>query len=113
MSTAKSVSFAGDGALATVVGRLVQAFDPLRILLFGSRARGDARSDSDYDLLVVMDRADDKRALAIAMRHALADLPIGKDIIVTTEDEIRRRGDLVGSVLRPALREGRIVHERG
>jgi hypothetical protein len=59
-----------------------------------------------------MDPADDKRALAIAMRRTLAGLPIGQDVIATTEDELSRRGDLVGSVLRPPLQEGRIVHER-
>lgn len=41
------------------------------------------------------------------MRRALSDLPVAKDIVVTTPAEIDRRGHLVGSVLRPALREGK------
>ena len=100
-----------DGLLALVCNRIVPAFDPLRIILFGSRARGDARPDSDVDLLVVLRTVKDKRAAAIEMRCVLDDLPVGKDIIVTTPEEIANRGDQIGSVLRPALREGRILFE--
>lgn len=54
----------------------------------------------------------DKRRMAIDMRRALRDLPVGKDIIITSPEEIERRGHLVGSILRPALREGRTIFER-
>jgi predicted nucleotidyltransferase len=87
-------------------------FEPIRIILFGSYARGDATSDSDIDLLIVLPHVANKRTAAIEIRRALADLPVSKDIIVTTPDEIARRGDLVGDVLRPALREGKVVYER-
>jgi predicted nucleotidyltransferase len=82
------------------------------LILFGSRARGKARPDSDVDLLVVLDNGTDKRAAAIAIRRTLRDLPVGKDVIVTTPEELARRGNIVGSVLRPALREGRMLFER-
>ena len=81
-------------------------------MLFGSRARGDARPDSDVDLLVVLDAVESKHDAAVAMRVALADMPLAKDIVVTTPQEIARRGDLVGTVLRPALREGRQLYVR-
>ena len=96
----------------TMVNRIVARFEPSRILLFGSRARGTDNRWSDVDLLVVMEEITDKRRAAVAMRRTLSDLPISKDIIVTTPEEIARRGHLVGSVLRAALREGKVVYDR-
>lgn len=92
--------------------RIVHQFDPLRIILFGSHARGDAQAQSDVDLLVVMSAVEDKRKATIEIRRALADLPVSKDIIVSTPEEIQRRGNFVGSVLRPALKEGKVLYER-
>jgi hypothetical protein len=46
------------------------------------------------------------------MLRALSDLPVAKDVVVTTPDEIARRGHLVGTVLREALQEGKLLHER-
>ena len=92
--------------------RIVRGFHPLRLILFGSHARRDARPDSDVDLLVVLPHDANKRLAAVAIRRALADLPVCKDIVVTTPEEITRRGDLIGTVLRPALREGKVLYER-
>jgi hypothetical protein len=64
------------------------------------------------DLLVVLPDVGDKRQVAIEIRRTLRDLPISKDVIVTTPDEIARRGEVVGTVLRRALREGKVVYER-
>lgn len=98
--------------IADMTDRIVRDFHPLRIILFGSHARGDATADSDVDLLVVLPEAPNKRQAAIEIRRALRDLPVSKDIVVTTPDEIARRGDLIGPVLRPALREGKVLYER-
>lgn len=98
--------------IADMTARIARDFHPLRIILFGSHARGDATPDSDIDLLVVLSDTTDKREAAIQIRRTLRDLPVGKDIIVTTPDEIARRGDLIGPVLRPALREGKVLYER-
>ena len=95
-----------------MVERIVARFQPARILLFGSRARGTDNRWSDVDLLVVMDAVEDKRRAAVEMRQALGNLTVSKDIVVTTPDEIARRGNVVGSVLRAALREGKVVYER-
>jgi predicted nucleotidyltransferase len=99
--------------ISSMAGHIVRHFDPLRIVLFGSHARGDAEPGSDVDLLVVLPEVADKRQAAIAIRRSLATWPVSKDIIVTTPDEIARRGHLVGTVLRPALREGKVLYERG
>jgi len=99
--------------LGTITERIVEHFQPLQLVLFGSQARGDAHANSDIDLLVVLAQVEDQRKTAIAIRRVLADLPIAKDIIVTTPDEISRRGFLIGTVLRQALQEGKVVYERG
>jgi uncharacterized protein len=98
--------------LALIVERIVRRFDPLKIVLFGSRARGTARPDSDIDLLVVLPQVADQRQAVVAVLRELRDLPVAKDVVVTTPDEIARRGDLIGTVLRPALREGKVVYEQ-
>lgn len=102
-----------EGMIAEVVGRLVRQFDPDRILLFGSRARGDARPDSDVDLLVVLPHMENKHQTLVAMLRAVADLPIAIDILPTDRNEIASRGHVVGTVLRSALREGKVLYERG
>lgn len=100
-----------DPWLTTIVGRLVRAFDPARIVLFGSRARGDAREDSDYDLFVVLDDVSDKRAARTAIRRALSDLPISKDVVVASIAEANAGGTAYGAV-GWAVREGRTIYER-
>jgi uncharacterized protein len=92
--------------------RIVRDCDPVKIILFGSHARGEAGPESDIDLLVVLPEVANKRQAAVAIRRLLTDLPVPKDIVVTTPEEIARRGDLVGTVLRPALREGKVLYER-
>ena len=99
--------------LPVIIDRIVSGFQPERIILFGSHARGQAGPHSDLDFLVILPEISDKRQAAIAIRRALADLPAFTDIIVSTPEEIARRGNLVGNVLRPALREGRVIYERG
>lgn len=98
--------------LQVMTDRIVQQFDPLQIILFGSYARGEATADSDIDLLVVFSALKHKRETTIAIRSILADIPIAKDIVVTTPVEIAEYGDLVGPILRPALREGKVIYER-
>lgn len=108
-----------NGALTQSVAYLPEAielitreFDPLRIILFGSRARGEARPDSDLDLLIVLPEIENKRAVTIELMRLLSGLPISKDVVVTTLQEINERGDVLGLILRPALREGVTVYER-
>ena len=98
--------------IETMVDRIVGRFEPARVILFGSHARGTADEGSDVDLLVVMRDVADKRQAAVQMRRVLGDLPVSKDIVVTTPDEISHRGHVVGSVLHAALREGAVVYER-
>jgi predicted nucleotidyltransferase len=92
--------------------RIVEHFQPLKIILFGSHARGEATAHSDIDLLVVFPELEHPREMTISILGSLGDLPIAKDIVVTTPAEIAEYGDLVGRVLRPALREGKVIYEQ-
>jgi uncharacterized protein len=96
-----------------MVRRIVERFDPEQIILFGSHARGTARSDSDVDLLVVMSVAGSKREKQIELRCALHDISVAKDIVVATPEEVERRRNIVGTISRIALREGKVLYDRG
>lgn len=101
-----------ESVISVMVDRIVGRFQPSRVVLFGSRARGDAKERSDVDLLVVMSHVPDKRRAAIEIRRSLGDLRVSKDIVVTTPDEIASRGHVTGTVLHAALRDGEVVYER-
>jgi len=101
-----------DEAIKIMVERIAGRFSPDRIILFGSRTRGDARSDSDVDLLVVLPVCDNRRAATISIMKLLADLPVGKEIVVTTPEELETRGKLASTVLYPALHEGKVLYAR-
>ena len=95
-----------------MVRRLIDRFDPDQTILFGSHARGTAAPGSDVDLLVVMSVSGSKRDKQVEMRLALHDIHVPKDIIVATPEEVARRRDIVGTVIRPALREGKVLYAR-
>jgi predicted nucleotidyltransferase len=95
-----------------MVRRIVSGFAPERIILFGSQARETAAVDSDVDLLVVMRSDVAPREQVVEIRKALADLPVAKDIIVVSSAYFERYRDIVGTVVWPAVREGRVLYER-
>jgi predicted nucleotidyltransferase len=99
-------------AVALVTDRIVHAFQPERIILFGSMARGDVTPYSDLDLLIVMPDGTNHRETTAAVYDILRDLTTPTDIVVTTPAEIAEWGHLVGTILRPALREGIVLYDR-
>ena len=98
--------------ISIMVNRIVMEFRPIRIILFGSQARGDATESSDIDLLVIMKNIENKHQTAVAILRLLKDMPISKDIIVSTPDEMERLRDVVGTISYITAREGKIVYER-
>jgi len=95
-----------------MVRRIVAEFDLDTIILFGSYARGQAGPDSDVDLLVVMPVKGSKRAQQLAIRAAVDDIQVPKDIVVSKPEEFRWRKDTVGTIEYPAVREGQVLHAR-
>jgi uncharacterized protein len=102
---------ASDPVLAEVVRRLVAAYQPEHIYLFGSVARGDAGPDSDYDLLVVVpDDASAERRRSRLAYEALRGTGTAADILVCTRSYFERRRSLKASLPGTVLREGRALH---
>lgn len=91
---------------------IVAQFHPERIILFGSHARGQATVDSDVDLLIVMPVSGSKRQKAVEIGVALHDIPIAKDVIVVTPEDFEWRKEIVGTIERPAARDGRLLYAR-
>jgi len=98
--------------LQTIVQRLLAAGQPQKIILFGSKARGEAGRDSDYDLLVIENSNQPRYRRAIPYRRALKDLGISKDIVVWTPGEIAEWQNVSNAFITTALREGAVLYER-
>ena len=96
--------------ISIVVDRITRQFRPTKIILFGSQARGDADEYSDIDLLVVMRDIQDKRKAAIEIRRSLKDLPISKDIVVATPDEVAKLRHVAGTIIHDAFLEGQVLY---
>ncbi|MDX9708015.1 MAG: nucleotidyltransferase domain-containing protein [Trichloromonas sp.] len=98
--------------IAEAVRRIVEGFAPEQIILFGSHARGTAGPDSDADLLVVMPVSGSKRRKAVEIDLALAEIGMPKDVIVVTPEEVERYRNVVGTIIYPAMREGKVLYDR-
>lgn len=96
--------------LAKMASRIAERVRPLRVVLFGSHARGEAHRWSDVDLLVVIADTADRSSVRAEAQAALRGFAVPTDVVVATADEVRRRGNLVGAILRPALREGKVLY---
>lgn len=96
--------------LEDLVNRVVRTVQPLRIILFGSAAKGQTGPDSDLDVLVVMPDGVHRRHTAQRLYRVLADLGIPKDLVVVTESDVRQFGDEPSLVIHPALKEGKELY---
>jgi predicted nucleotidyltransferase len=100
-----------DSVLHEIVRRLIDAYQPERIYLFGSKARGDAGPDSDYDLLLVVpdDAPPERRDGKLAYR-VLWDTGAAADVIIWERSRFERRSRVVCSLPATVLREGRVLY---
>lgn len=97
--------------LDKIVDRIVEAVNPEKIILFGSAARGTMGPHSDVDLLVVKSGQDALDAMTRIYRN-LRSVGAAVDVIVVAPDDVERFRDSHPLVIKPALREGRIIYER-
>ena len=95
--------------LDAIIHRIVEIAHPEKIILFGSAARGEMGPHSDVDLLVVKEVAD-RRDLSVRIHRHLYGVEAAVDVIVVSPRDIERYGDSHALVIKPALREGRVVY---
>ena len=95
-----------------MVERIATQFDPEKIFLFGSQARGDANDDSDVDFLVVMDFKGTKIKKMVEIGVALHDFHIPMDILISTPEEFEWRKNYIGTIEWPAVHEGKLLYAR-
>jgi len=101
-------------ALSALVERLVEAFDPEAIYLFGSRARGDATPLSDFDIMVITgEEEEDAEQADLAKAYApVQGLGIACEIIPCSRETFEREKGARTGICRTVAREGRLVYER-
>jgi predicted nucleotidyltransferase len=92
---------------------IVQAIDPQQIVLFGSHARGEARANSDVDLLVVHDTDQTNREVRRRIEQLFLDRRFGLDLLVRTPEDVRRNvADRNPFYTHDIFEEGRVLYER-
>ncbi len=96
--------------LPKAIDRIVDAYDPQRVILFGSQARGDARPDSDVDLLVVFDGKVDRRERQVEIARLLRTAPFPKDVLVASTSDLPNAAR--GTAIAEAFHDGLVVYER-
>jgi len=100
-----------DALLAQLVARMRRVAEPQKIILFGSRARGDAGPHSDIDLLVIEESDLPRYKRSARYRRALVGLFPAKDIVVWTPGEVEEWRSVPNAFITTALREGRVLYE--
>jgi predicted nucleotidyltransferase len=96
--------------LAELVRRIVDAVHPLRIILFGSAARGEMTADSDVDVVVEMPEGTEKLPTGMYLHRQMIGSGLAVDFVVLTKGELERYGHVPGMIYRQVLREGKTIY---
>jgi len=106
------MSSLNDDLIQGIVRRIVDTAQPEKVVLFGSRARGNARGDSDFDVLVIKHSGEPRYRRSIPLYVALADLPMEVDVMVYTPEEVEEWSKVPQAFITTAVREGTTIYER-
>lgn len=97
--------------LNQLIERITVRFAPQKIILFGSYAGGEPGPDSDIDLLIVIDVKGSTRQKANEIDLLMADRTMPMDFIVLTPEQYERQKNIIGTIVRQADREGKVIYE--
>ncbi|MGO8787263.1 MAG: nucleotidyltransferase domain-containing protein [Terriglobia bacterium] len=106
------MSSPNDTIVRDIVRRIVNTAQPEKVILFGSQARGDARPDSDFDVLVIKQSDEPRYRRSIPLYIALADLPVEVEVMVYTPEEVDEWSQVPQAFVTTAVREGTTIYER-
>ena len=109
---ARQAATHGEAIVGAMVARLVEEFDPERVMLVSYRATGNG-DWYHVDLLVVKSGVTDLREAKLAMREALRGMGLAKDLYVNTPEEFARACKNPGQIESIAVQDGRVLYERG
>lgn len=101
-----------EAILQEATRRLVERFNPVRIILFGSQARGTADERSDVDLLVLFDGGSPDTETVTRMYAAMRGLGVPLDLVPMSADQFELHRQIIGTLAYPASREGRVLYQR-
>ena len=108
----RGMSSVNTGIIEDIVRRVVDTAQPEKVILFGSRARGDFRRDSDFDLLVIKESDEPRYRRSVPLYVALADLPVEVEVVVYTPEEVAEWSGVPQAFVTTAMREGTTIYER-
>ena len=98
--------------IESVVQVIVKGYEPMKIILFGSYAYGHPTKDSDLDLLIIKDGEASGIQRNRRVRNILKDFSIPIDVIVKSSQEFDMLKDVIGTVIYPANKYGKVVYEQ-
>jgi predicted nucleotidyltransferase len=97
-------------SLHSIVKKIVGAVNPIKIILFGSKSRGNENQESDYDILVIMPEGTHRRNTSKLFYKKIADTGLPVDIIVATPNDIVKHKNNIGLIYRSILVEGKELY---
>jgi uncharacterized protein len=103
---------AQDPTLAQIQTAIVEAVSPDKIILFGSRARGEVTAHSDYDLFVIKDDIQNEREISRQINYRLLheDLAQAVDIVVASAETWHRNINTIGMIYKTINEEGITIY---
>jgi len=99
--------------ISKIVNEVVNNFKPKKVILFGSYASGIPTEESDLDLLIIKDSDLPLHLQSRKVRKILSDFKVPMDVIVKPSKEFEKYKDIIGTIMYPANKFGKVVYESG